>query len=138
MAARHRAEQVLATPHLLPCRADRGPGDHLAPHRDDLLTEQDAEQADQRDHRRSGRPDVEQAVDDAGQQAGARPVTSLSVMLELQRDWAQKDTYDAVMDIVKTHYGAYGIGVEYVYTMVHKAPPTVFPQYVVPSAANHR
>ncbi len=55
-------------------------------------------------------------------QAGAKPVTSLSVMLELQRDWAQKDTYDAVMDIVKTHYGAYGIGVEYVYTMVHKAP----------------
>jgi len=47
-------------------------------------------------------------------------------MLELQRDWAHKDTYDAVMDIVKTHYGAYGIGVEYVYTMVHKAPPTVF------------
>jgi len=71
-------------------------------------------------------------------QAGAKPVTSLSVMLELQRDWAQKDTYDAVMDIVKTHYGAYGIGVEYVYTMVHKAPPTVFPEYVVPSAANHR
>src|SRR2546428_5693165 len=54
------------------------------------------------------------------------------------RDWAEKDTYDAVMDIVKTHYGAYGIGVEYVYTMVHKAPPTVFPEYVVPSAANHR
>jgi len=71
-------------------------------------------------------------------QAGAKPVTSLSVMLELQRDWAQKDTYDAVMDIVKTHYGAYGIGVEYVYTMVHKAPPTVLPEYVVPSAASHR
>ena len=46
-------------------------------------------------------------------QAGAKPVTSLSVMLELQRDWALKDTYDAVMDIVKSHYGAYGIGVEY-------------------------
>src|SRR5216683_1034855 len=71
-------------------------------------------------------------------QAGAKPVTSLSVMLELQRDWAEKDTYGAVMDIVKTHYGAYGIGVEYVYTMVHKAPPTVFPEYVVPSAAKHR
>src|SRR5438552_13802113 len=71
-------------------------------------------------------------------QAGAKPVTSLSVMLELQRDWAQKDTYDAVMDIVKTHYGAYGIGVEYVYTMVHKTPPTVFPEYVIPSAAIHR
>jgi len=71
-------------------------------------------------------------------QAGAKPVTSLSVMLEWQRDWAQKDTYDAVMDIVKTHYGAYGIGVEYAYTMVHKAPPTVFPQYVMPSPTNHR
>ena len=71
-------------------------------------------------------------------QAGAKPVTSLSVMLEWQRDWAQKDTYNAVMDIVKTHYGAYGIGVEYVYTMVHKAPATVFPEYVIPSPANHR
>jgi len=71
-------------------------------------------------------------------QAGAKPVTSLSVMLEWQRDWAQKDTYDAVMDIVKTHYGAYGIGVEYAYTMVHKAPPTVFPEYVMPSPTNHR
>jgi nicotinamidase-related amidase len=68
-------------------------------------------------------------------QAGAKPVTSLSVMLEWQRDWAARDTYDAVMDIVKTHYGAYGIGVEYAYTMVHKAPPTKFPDYVVPVAA---
>lgn len=62
-------------------------------------------------------------------QAGAKPVTSLSVMLELQRDWAQKDTYDAVMDVVKHHYGAYGVGVEYTYTMVHGAPPTEFPEY---------
>ena len=63
-------------------------------------------------------------------QAGAKPVTSLSVLLELQRDWAHKDTYDAVMDVVKHHFGAYGIGVEYVYTMVHGAPPTKFPEYV--------
>ena len=68
-------------------------------------------------------------------QAGAKPVTSLSLMLELQRDWAEKDTYDAVMDIVKHHYGAYGIGVEYVYTMVHGAPPTKFPEYSVPAPA---
>src|SRR3954471_18518201 len=33
-------------------------------------------------------------------QAGAKPVTSLSTVLEWQRDWAHKDTYDAVMDIV--------------------------------------
>ena len=68
-------------------------------------------------------------------QAGAKPVTALSVMLEWQRDWAHKDTYDAVMDIVKTHYGAYGVGVEYAYTMVHGAPPTQLPKYVIPPAA---
>jgi hypothetical protein len=67
-------------------------------------------------------------------QAGAKPVTALSVMLELQRDWAHHDTYDAVMEIVKTHFGAYGVGVEYAYTMVHGAPPTKFPEYVVPTA----
>src|SRR3989442_12700176 len=71
-------------------------------------------------------------------QAGAKPVTSLSVMLEWQRDWAARDTYDAVMDIVKSHYGAYGIGVEYAYTMVHGAPATHFPEYVIPSPTNHR
>jgi len=67
-------------------------------------------------------------------QAGAKPVTALSVMLEWQRDWAQRETYDAVMDIVKTHCGAYGIGVEYAYTMVHGAPPTKLADYVIPGA----
>lgn len=71
-------------------------------------------------------------------QAGAKPVTALSVMLEWQRDWALKDTYDAVMDIVKTHCGAYGMGVEYAYTMVHGAPQTVFPEYVIPSVLAHK
>jgi nicotinamidase-related amidase len=64
-------------------------------------------------------------------QAGAKPVTALSVMLEWQRDWAEKGTYDAVMDIVKNHCGAYGVGVEYAYTMVHGAPATNFPDYAV-------
>jgi nicotinamidase-related amidase len=71
-------------------------------------------------------------------QAGAKPVTALSVMLEWQRDWAARDTYDAVMDIVKTHFGAYGVGVEYAYTMVHGAPETKLPEYVVPSATSHK
>ena len=70
-------------------------------------------------------------------QAGAKPVTALSVLLEWQRDWAHKGTYDAVMDIVKNHCGAYGVGVEYAYTMVHKAPATVFPDYAVPGASHH-
>lgn len=46
-------------------------------------------------------------------------------------------TVDAVIDIVKTHYGAYGIGVEYAYTMVHGTPSTPFPQYVVPKSQGH-
>jgi nicotinamidase-related amidase len=70
-------------------------------------------------------------------QAGAKPVTALSVMLEWQRDWAAKDTYDAVMDIVKTHCGAYGMGVEYAYTMVHGAPQTQLPEYVIPGVRTH-
>jgi len=69
-------------------------------------------------------------------QAGAKPVTSLSVMLEWQRDWAEKDTYEAVMDIVKTHYGAYGVGVEYAYTMVHGAPATICTEYKIPAPAH--
>jgi len=70
-------------------------------------------------------------------QAGAKPVTALSVMLEWQRDWASRGTYDAVMDIVKTHFGAYGAGVEYAYTMVHQAPQTEFPEYRPTATAAH-
>lgn len=71
-------------------------------------------------------------------QAGAKPVTALSVMLEWQRDWALRETYDAVMDIVKTHCGAYGVGVEYAYTMVHGAPATKLPEYVAPTASTKK
>jgi nicotinamidase-related amidase len=55
-------------------------------------------------------------------QAGVVPVTWQQVLLEWQRDWARKETYDAVMAIVREHSGAYGMGVDYAYTMVHKAP----------------
>lgn len=55
-------------------------------------------------------------------QAGAVPVTWQQVMLEWQRDWARKETYDGVISIVKEHSGGYGMGVEYAYTMVHKQP----------------
>jgi len=55
-------------------------------------------------------------------QAGVVPVTWQQVLLEWQRDWARKDTYDAVTTLVKEHSGAYGMGVDYAYTMVHKAP----------------
>ena len=55
-------------------------------------------------------------------QAGAVPVTWQQVLLEYQRDWAHKETYDEVMDLVREHSGAYGMGVDYAYTMVHGAP----------------
>ena len=58
-------------------------------------------------------------------QAGVVPMTWQQVLLEWQRDWAKRDTYDAVMDIVREHSGAYGMGVDYCYTMVHKAPERV-------------
>ena len=54
-------------------------------------------------------------------QVGVVPMTWQQVMLEWQRDWARKDTYDAVMAIVREHSGAYGMGVDYASTMVHKA-----------------
>ena len=55
-------------------------------------------------------------------QAGVVPMTWQQVLLELQRDWAHRDTYDAVMNIVREHSGAYGMGADYAYTMVHKTP----------------
>lgn len=55
-------------------------------------------------------------------QAGVVPVTWQQVLLEWQRDWARRDTYNPVIDIVREHSGAYGMGVDYAYTMVHKAP----------------
>ncbi|MBF9152114.1 hydrolase [Novosphingobium jiangmenense] len=56
------------------------------------------------------------------EQAGAQSLTTINALLELQRDWAHRDTYNGVMDIVREHLGAYGMGVDYAYTMVHKAP----------------
>jgi nicotinamidase-related amidase len=58
-------------------------------------------------------------------QAGVVPVTWQQVLLEWQRDWARRDTYEAVMAIVREHSGAYGMGVDYAYTMVHKAEERV-------------
>jgi len=55
-------------------------------------------------------------------QAGVVPVTWQQVLLEWQRDWARRETYDAVIKIVTEHSGAYGMGVDYAYTMVHNAP----------------
>src|SRR3974390_727041 len=55
-------------------------------------------------------------------QAGAVRVTTIAALLEWQRDWKNKEHYNALMGLLKQQGGAYGIGVEYAYTMVHHAP----------------
>jgi len=52
-------------------------------------------------------------------QAGARPMTSLQYLLELQRDWARTDTYELTTGIAKKFGGAYGLGIIYAHTMFH-------------------
>jgi nicotinamidase-related amidase len=55
------------------------------------------------------------------EQSGGVSVTALQILLEFQRDWSRQNHYDEVMDVVKEHCGAYGQGVEYAATMIHKA-----------------
>jgi nicotinamidase-related amidase len=50
-------------------------------------------------------------------QVGARPMTSVQYLLELQRDWARSETYDLTTNNAKAHAGAYGLGVIYAKTM---------------------
>jgi nicotinamidase-related amidase len=58
-------------------------------------------------------------------QAGCVPMTWQQVLLEWQRDWARKETYDGVIKVVQEHSGAYGMGVDYAYTHVHNGPERV-------------
>ncbi len=50
-------------------------------------------------------------------QAGVRPMTSLQYLLELQRDWARAETYDATVGVAKKYGGGYGLGIIYAKTM---------------------
>lgn len=50
-------------------------------------------------------------------QAGARPITSLQYLLELQRDWARSETYDLTTGIARKWGGAYGLGITYAKAM---------------------
>jgi hypothetical protein len=70
-------------------------------------------------------------------QAGAVRLTTIAALLEWQRDWKNKEHYNALMGILKQQAGAYGIGVEYAYTMVHHAPQSAQKPQVVPKKAAH-
>jgi nicotinamidase-related amidase len=50
-------------------------------------------------------------------QAGARPMTSLQYLLELQRDWARSATYEPVVNVAQELGGAYGLGLVYAKSM---------------------
>ncbi|MBO9664422.1 isochorismatase family protein [Dokdonella sp.] len=50
-------------------------------------------------------------------QAGARPMTSLQYLLELQRDWARQATYARTVATAVQHGGGYGLGLVYAKTM---------------------
>jgi nicotinamidase-related amidase len=50
-------------------------------------------------------------------QLGARPMTALQYLLELQRDWARTQTYDKTMETAIKYGGAYGIGIIYAKSM---------------------
>lgn len=70
-------------------------------------------------------------------QAGAVRLTTIGALLEWQRDWKNKEHYNALMGLLKQQAGAYGIGVEYAYTMVHHAPQSAQkPQIVNKSAGD--
>ncbi|WP_332877357.1 isochorismatase family protein [Massilia sp. S19_KUP03_FR1] len=67
-------------------------------------------------------------------QAGARPVTALSVMLEWQRDWALLDTSDAVRELAQAHSSVHG-GLTEAAAPPHRKPPQpVYPGYVFQAA----
>lgn len=51
-------------------------------------------------------------------QAGARPMTSVQYLLELQRDWARGETYDKTVGTALKFAGAYGVGLQYARAML--------------------
>jgi nicotinamidase-related amidase len=66
-------------------------------------------------------------------QAGAVRLTAIPALLEWQRDWAKHEHYDKLMNLIKQQGGAYGVGVEYAYTMVHHAPQSAIKPQVLPA-----
>lgn len=70
-------------------------------------------------------------------QAGAVRLTTIPALLEWQRDWARREHYDALMTLIKQQGGAYGVGVEYAYTMVHHTPQSAQVPQRVPEKSSH-
>ena len=82
-------------------------------------------------------PEAHQAALSRMVQAGAVRLTTIPALLEWQRDWAKREHYNNLMGLLKEQAGAYGVGVEYAYTMVHHAPQSAVKPQVVPKKAAH-
>jgi nicotinamidase-related amidase len=61
-------------------------------------------------------PEAHERAMDRIVQCGARPMTALQYLLELQRDWARA-TYDRTVAVAVAHGGSYGLGLAYAKTM---------------------
>lgn len=64
-------------------------------------------------------PEAHNAAVRRMEQHGAESITTVQLLLELQRDWSRKETYQGTTDIVCEHFGAYGMGIDYAASMVH-------------------
>src|SRR5215813_13576378 len=53
------------------------------------------------------------------EQAGARLCSWIQVLLEFQRDWTRRDTYEAARAIAVANGGGYGMGLAYAREMIH-------------------
>jgi nicotinamidase-related amidase len=51
--------------------------------------------------------------------AGAEVTSWIQVLLEFQRDWTRKDTYEGARSVVVDYGGGYGIGLAYAREMIH-------------------
>lgn len=59
----------------------------------------------------------------------------MQLTLELQRDWSRKGTCEGMTDIVREHFGAYGMGIDYAASLVHDyGQRAEFPHKVNPPA----
>jgi nicotinamidase-related amidase len=70
-------------------------------------------------------------------QAGAVRLTTIPALLEWQRDWARREHYDNLTGLIRHQGGAYGIGIEYAMTMVHKMPQNAISPQVVKGGLKH-
>jgi len=52
--------------------------------------------------------------------AGAEMVSWVQLVLELQRDWTRKDTYDGARAVIEKNGGGYGVGLRYAREMLPK------------------